>query len=96
MGATKSSRKGLKAAVRAAVRSKGKGAEPTERADQPIDELILSTVNRILRNFTATMSETKNGKLAIGDFIKLVTFQREMEDSRPKEVCVRWVEQSTE
>ena len=89
MGAETVKAKKTKADARAASRSARKNHE--EKTEQGIIE---RAVDQILINLSERLADPNNKTGNINEFLKLVTFQRELEDSRPKEIIVRWVEPS--
>jgi hypothetical protein len=89
-GAAKVKGKTSEADKRSAKKKKGKDETKPEAGtiEQAVEE-ILSTLSQRLSDPTSTSG-------TINDFLKLISFQRELEDSRPKEIIVRWVEPSNE
>ncbi len=64
-----------------------------ERTEQGVIE---KAVDQILFNLSERLANPNNTSGNISEFLKLISFQRELEDSRPKEIIVRWVEPSSE
>jgi len=50
-------------------------------------------VNRMIQSFEEKL-EKKELKGTLGDFIRLLQLEKELEDEQPKEIEVRWVEPS--
>lgn len=66
----------------------GGNARRTER--ETLDEAI----ELILANLITSLKDRPSG--TISELLKLLSFRRELEGERPKEVIVRWVEPSSE
>ena len=50
-------------------------------------------VNKMIQSFEEKL-EKKELKGTLGDFIRLLQLEKELEDEQPKEIEVRWVEPS--
>jgi len=70
------------------VGAKGRTAIRSRRA---VNKAAL--VNKMLQSFEEKL-EKKELKGTLGDFIRLLQLEKELEDEQPKEIEVRWVEPS--
>lgn len=61
------------------------------RSKRAIDKAAL--VNKMIQSFEEKL-EKKELKGTLGDFIRLLQLEKELEDEQPKEIEVRWVEPS--
>jgi hypothetical protein len=68
---------------------KGKTRKAGTRPGRAIDKAAL--VNRLLNSIERRL-EKDELKATLGDFIRLLQLQKELEDEEPREIEVRWVE----
>lgn len=61
------------------------------RSRQAVNKAAL--VNKMIQSFEEKL-EKKELKGTLGDFIRLLQLEKELEDEQPKEIEVRWVEPS--
>ena len=61
------------------------------RSRQAINKAAL--VNRMIQSFEEKLDKQEL-KGTLGDFIRLLQLEKELEDEQPKEIEVRWVEPS--
>jgi len=61
------------------------------RSRQAVNKAAL--VNKMIQSFEEKL-EKKELKGTLGDFIRLLQLEKELEDEEPKEIEVRWVEPS--
>ena len=61
------------------------------RSRRAIDKAAL--VNKMLQSFEEKLKKDEL-KGTLGDFIRLLQLEKELEDEQPKEIEVRWVEPS--
>jgi hypothetical protein len=61
------------------------------RSRRAVDKAAL--VNKMIQSFEEKL-EKKELKGTLGDFIRLLQLEKELEDEQPKEIEVRWVEPS--
>ena len=90
MGATKDSQMKTNAGSRPAGANRKTGGD-AEVEQKSIEQIV----EEILANLIRSLTE-KTGSGTVSELLKLISFQRELEASRPKEIIVRWVEPSTE
>ncbi len=52
-------------------------------------------LDQLLQSVEAKLSD-KEFKASVGDFVRLLQLRKEIEEERPREIVVRWVEPSSE
>ena len=77
--------------VKTTTRTRATAAQKKKTASAKQSE----TVKTILENFVAELSK-KDVKATVGDYIRLVQLQKEMDEEAPVETKVGWVETKTE
>lgn len=81
MAVKRNGEKGTDATARSARRKTGDDRREMERA----------MVDRLLEELDQKI-QAEGFKPAVADLIRLLTLQRELEDERPKEITVTWVD----
>jgi hypothetical protein len=85
MADKKDDEKGTNAKVRSARKKTADGRREMER--EMVDRLLEELDQKI---------QAEGFKPAVADLIRLLTLQRELEDERPKEITVTWVDPTTD
>ena len=69
------------------------GREQTERKQKKKTQAAV--VDKLLKNVEKKLAG-KDVKATLGDYIKLVQLQAELEDEEPRDITVTWVEPKSE
>jgi hypothetical protein len=69
-----------------------KKADPTK---EEVAKAHATVVTKLLKNMELKLSG-KDAKASLGDYIRLVQLQKELDDDAPREIRVTWVETGTE
>ena len=64
--------------------------EPDDGAGPPLS--VSALVDKMIQKLESQLDSSKEIRATLGDFIRLLQLQKELDDEKPKEIRVTWIE----